>query len=195
MPQLAGGNTLHAVTRNAAPVTRCIVANSTPVAVSCATDRGALAETTATKAAATTTARTHRRERRAARASRPAPTANARSVVRTIMTMPTWVMKALETMKDTSAARPAAHSAAFTIAAAAAPAADAGSSERPWTAVPSPFALAVDVVLIDSSRIREGPDCRRARIARGAGPAMMSLSPSLRDGVRISSTTRQAHGM
>ena len=83
------------------------------------------------------TARTHRRERRAASASRHEPTANARSVVRTIATIPTWVMKALETAKDTSAARPAADSAAFTRVAAAAPAADPWSSERLWTAVPT----------------------------------------------------------
>jgi hypothetical protein len=41
------------VTKKAAPVTRCIAASSTPVAVSWAADRGAPAETTANRAAAT----------------------------------------------------------------------------------------------------------------------------------------------
>jgi hypothetical protein len=103
-------------------------------------------------------------------------------------------MKALETMKDTPAARAPAHSAAFARVAAAAPAADPWSSERLWTAVPSPPGPAVDVVLIGSSRIREGLDCP----VRGLGsrPVMMALSLlSTRLCVRLRSTTRQALGM
>jgi hypothetical protein len=62
-------------------------------------------------------------------------------------------MKGLETLKDMSAARPPIHSAAFMRVAAAAPAADPWSSDRLWTAVPSPPGPAADVVLIGSSRI------------------------------------------
>ncbi len=58
-------------------------------------------------------------------------------------------------MKDTSAARPPAHSAAFTRVAMAAPAAAPWSSERLWAAVPSLPGPAVDVVLIGTSRVRK----------------------------------------
>jgi hypothetical protein len=123
---------LDAVMANAAPVNRCMVAESTPVEVSSAVDSGPTVETTANRTPAVRTARAQPSERRAASANSPMPTANAMSVVSKTRTMPTWVGVPIRglTRKLTSAARPAAQIVVLAAVAATAPMAASRRSER-----------------------------------------------------------------